>query len=54
MNRVVSERIHELCSLIEVEQNRERFLRLVEELNRLLAAEEKGLQERELGKRGSD
>ena len=38
MNKADSDRIHELCSLIAVEQNREKFLRLVEELNRILSA----------------
>ena len=36
MNKADSDRIHELCSLIAVEQNRQRFLKLVEELNRIL------------------
>jgi hypothetical protein len=40
MNKSDSDRIHELCSLIAVEQNREKFLQLVEELNRILSAHE--------------
>ena len=31
-----ADRVHELCSLIAVEQDRSRFLELVEELNRIL------------------
>jgi hypothetical protein len=38
MNKNDSERIHELCSQIAVEQNERKFLALVEELNRILAA----------------
>jgi len=45
MNRADSDRIHELCSLIAVEQNRQRFLKLVEELNRILGAKEERLQD---------
>lgn len=42
MNQADRNRIHELCSLIAVEQDREKFLSLVEELNCLLAAKEPG------------
>jgi len=45
MNKADSDRIHELCSLIAVEQNRQRFLKLVEELNRILGAKEEWLQD---------
>jgi len=45
MNRADSDRIHELCSLIAVEQNRQRFLKWVEELNRILGAKEERLQD---------
>jgi hypothetical protein len=38
MNQADSDRIHELCSLVAVEQDRNKFLALVEELNRILAA----------------
>jgi len=38
MNRTESARIHELCSLIAVEQDRSKFLELVGELNRILEA----------------
>ncbi len=46
MNQADSDRIHELCSLIAVEQDREKFLALVEELNRLLAAKDRRLQKK--------
>ena len=42
MNKAESDRIHELCSLIAVEQDQKKFQALVEELNRILAA--KGAQ----------
>jgi hypothetical protein len=48
MNKADSERIQQLCSLIEVEQNRHKFLALVEELNRILAAKDSRLQNGEL------
>jgi hypothetical protein len=44
MNKSDCDRIHELCSLIAVEQNREKFLQLVEELNRILSAHETRFQ----------
>ncbi len=44
MNPTDSGRIHELCSLIAVEQNREKFLDLVKELNRILEAKDERLQ----------
>ena len=44
MNKSDSDRIHELCSLLAVEQNREKFLRLVEELNRILSVHETRFQ----------
>jgi hypothetical protein len=37
MNRAESERIQELCSRIALEQDRTKFLKLCEELNRLLS-----------------
>jgi hypothetical protein len=40
MNESRSNRVRELCSLIQVEQNEHRFVKLIEELNRLLS--EKG------------
>jgi hypothetical protein len=39
MKKDESDRIHELCSLIAVEQDRKKFLTLVEELNRILSAQ---------------
>jgi hypothetical protein len=44
MKKDESDRIHELCSLIAVEQDRKKFLTLVEELNRLLSAQHGRLQ----------
>ena len=48
MNKADSDRIHELCSLIAVEKDRHKFLTLVEELNRILAAKDDRLQNAEL------
>jgi methylphosphotriester-DNA--protein-cysteine methyltransferase len=39
MNKADSDRIHELCSLIEKEQDREKFQELVRELNDILNVE---------------
>jgi hypothetical protein len=39
MKKPNSDRLHDLCSQIAVEQNHHKFLKLVEELNRLLEAE---------------
>jgi hypothetical protein len=47
MNQSESDRIQELCSQIAVEQNREKFLRLVQELNRVLSAKDGRLHERD-------
>ena len=38
MNEADNDRIYELCSLISVEQDRDRFLALVQELNGILSA----------------
>jgi hypothetical protein len=46
MNQADIDRTHELCSLIAVEQDREKFLKLVEELNRILNAKDERLQNR--------
>jgi hypothetical protein len=46
MNKADSDHIHELCSQIVVEQNRHKFLKLVEELNRILGAKSERLQNR--------
>ncbi len=44
MNTNDSQRIHELCSQIAVEQDHKKFLTLVEELNRILSAKNQQLQ----------
>ena len=44
MNKADSDRIHQLCSLIAKEQDRAKFLALVEELNRILEAKEERLK----------
>jgi hypothetical protein len=44
MNKADDQRIHELCSLIEFEQDRTKFLKLVTELNRILSEKEQRLQ----------
>jgi len=44
MNKADDDRIHELCSLIALEQNRCKFLELVSELNRILSDQEKRLR----------
>lgn len=49
MNKADNDRIHELCSLIAVEQDRNKFLRLVEELNRILGAKDEQLQNKRPG-----
>ena len=38
MNEADNDRIYELCSLISVEQDRDKFLALVQELNNILSA----------------
>ncbi len=45
MNKTESDRIHELCSLIAVEQDRRKFLELVSELNRILEMNDRRLKE---------
>jgi hypothetical protein len=40
MNKHESDRIQELCSKIAVEQDHQKFLKLVEELNRILSAKD--------------
>jgi len=44
MNHPEFDRIHELCSLIAVEQDRAEFIALVEELKRILDAQGERLQ----------
>lgn len=43
MNKAENDHIHELCTLIAVEQDRQKFLELVKELNRILSAKEQRL-----------
>ncbi len=38
MNKTDSDRIQQLCSLIAVENDHQKFLALVEELNRILSS----------------
>jgi hypothetical protein len=45
MNENDNARIFELCSLITVEQDREKFIDLVKELNRILEAQEERLHD---------
>lgn len=47
MSQKDNDRIHELCSKIAAEQDRQKFLLLVEELNRLLSAKDRQLKENE-------
>jgi len=47
MNQSDSDRIQELCSQIAVEQDRQTFLKLVQELNGLLSAKDGRLQNNE-------
>ncbi|MFY9908892.1 MAG: hypothetical protein WAK56_03560 [Candidatus Sulfotelmatobacter sp.] len=41
MNKADSDKIHDLCSRIAVEHDHKKFLALVEELNRILSAQDK-------------
>jgi hypothetical protein len=45
MNKTESDRIHELCSLIAVEQDRRKFLQFVAELNCILELNDQRLKE---------
>jgi hypothetical protein len=45
MNQSESDRIQDLCSKIAVEQDRQKFLQLVQELNRALSAKDGRLHE---------
>ncbi len=54
MNKADSDRIHELCSLIAVEQDRQKFLQLCEELNRILPVKRERLQNNKLRDEMSD
>lgn len=51
MKKADTERIQKLCSLIAVEQDRHRFLSLVEELNQFLAAKNKDKDDGPLSKK---
>jgi hypothetical protein len=44
MNEQDNRRIHELCSKIAMEQDHKKFLALVEELNRILSAQDRRFQ----------
>jgi hypothetical protein len=44
MNRADIDRIHELCALIAVEPDRQKFLTLVAELNSILSVQGQNLQ----------
>jgi len=54
MNTADSDRIHELCSLIAVEQDRQKFLQLCEELSRILDVKRGRLQNNKLSDEMSD
>ncbi len=49
MNKTESDGIHELCSLIAVEQDRRKFLEPVRELNRILEVNDQRLTGSEVG-----
>ncbi|MGC2248570.1 MAG: hypothetical protein WA609_18335 [Terriglobales bacterium] len=40
MDKISSDRVRDLCSLIQTEQDQERFLKLIQELNRVLGDDE--------------
>jgi hypothetical protein len=47
MNKPESDLMQELCAKIAVEQDRAKFLKLVQELNRVLSAEDRRMQKSE-------
>jgi hypothetical protein len=47
MNQSDTDGIQEVCSQIAIEQDRQKFLKLVQELNRLLSAKDGRLQDNE-------
>ena len=51
MDKTDRERMLELCAQIAVEQDQRKFLRLVEELNRILGAKDEALRK---GKSGGE
>ncbi len=54
MNKNDSARIHELCTLIAAEQDHEKFLNLVQELNRILSDQDRRLQRNQPGEQKRD
>ena len=44
MNKADSDRVQQLCSLIAVEQDHQKFLTMVEELNRILSRKDERLE----------
>lgn len=49
MNKADSNRIHELCSLIVEEQDRQKFVDLCKELNRILSTKDERLKKNKPG-----
>jgi hypothetical protein len=49
INDADRDRIRELCSLIAVEQDRQRLLKLIEELSRHIDAKDEGLIVKQIG-----
>ena len=49
INDTDRDRIRELCSLIAVEQDRHKLLKLIEELKRHIDAKDEGLKVKQLG-----
>jgi len=49
INDADRDRIRELCSLIAVQQDRQKLLRLIEELSRLLGAKDEDLKVKQIG-----
>jgi hypothetical protein len=54
MNKAESERIHQLCSRIVAEQDQQEFLKLCEELNRMLSTKHERLQSGKTGSQEGD
>jgi hypothetical protein len=40
MEKIRSDRVRDLCLLIQIEQDQEKFMTLIQELNRVLAEED--------------
>ena len=49
INDADRDRIRELCSLIAVEQDRHKLLKLIEELSRHIGAKDEGLKVKQIG-----